>query len=128
MNHKTITRMGDPSVHTSGHPGRSIRQFVTMAAALVAAPLVASVLALTLSVQGGRGVAEAQPPNVETPQARTVGERTAAYQRHLDRLQELNTTPQARTVGGRTAAYQRHLDRLQELNTTPQAKTADDRR
>jgi hypothetical protein len=79
------------------HPGRNTRQFVTIAAALVAAALVAIVLVFTLSDQRGRGGAEAQPPRVEADDVTagdvTAGERTAAYQAYLDRLQEANTTP-----------------------------------
>jgi hypothetical protein len=111
-------REEDPMLHTLTHPGRNIRQFVTIVAALGAAALVAIVLVFTLSDQRGRGGAEVQPPRVEAGNV-TAGERTAAYQAYLDRLQEANTTPQEPTIGERTPAHQAYLDRLQEANTTP---------
>jgi hypothetical protein len=113
-------------VHTLPHPGRNTRQFVTIAAGLVAAAVIALVLVFTLSDPRGRGGAEAQPPRVEH-RGVTAGERTAAHQSYLDRLQELNTSPQERAAGERTAADQSYLDRLQELNTGPQERAAGER-
>jgi hypothetical protein len=111
-------REEDALVHTLPHPGRNTRQFVTIAAGLVAAAAIAFVLVFTLSDQRGRGGAEAERPRVEHRDV-TAGERTAAQQRYLDLLQELNTSPQERAAAERTAAQQRYLDRLQELNTSP---------